>query len=174
MRPSVLPWLLDFLVGCAIIAGAIWLLSLQLHAATPDCTGTPSYFFVETIPPLTKVYGPVVPASEVWLITAAGIFERDPTVQPNSEWMLELIEPLPAETGYPDASGDDAQIQKCCYRVPLQKQTVALATPVLALTRSFLLMPGRRLAGRTNNAISFGIDGVYWKYPAACAAGLVR
>lgn len=138
-----------------------------------DCANPiADHFLVQANAQLTKVYGPVVPAGELWFVFAAGVFEREFIVQPNTEWTMEIIEVAP-ETGYKDTAGDDAQIQLCCHRVPLKKQTGAFATPVLAIDHSFTLPPGRRLAGRTNNAIDFGISASYWRYPAACASQIV-
>lgn len=146
------------------------LLIAPLRAQTSPCVGVSSHLYAQT--PVgetsTKVYGPVVPATETWLVDAAGVFVfSDPEI--NSEFMMEILEPIPEQTGYTDSTNTDA----CCWRIPLAKITGAFATPELALTRPILLRPGQRLTGRTNNAIGFGINGIYWKYPASCAGTIM-
>ncbi len=161
----------------------VLLIALLLQVSAPtnvviaamDCANPIADHFLEQAnAQVTKVYGPVVPSSEVWFVFAAGVFERESTVQPNSEWTMEVIEVAPEKLlQYPDTSGDDATIQICCHRIPLKKQTAAFATPVLAIDHAFVLPPGRRLAGRTNNPIDFGISASYWRFPAACASQLM-
>jgi hypothetical protein len=124
------------------------------------------------------VYSPVVPKGEDWIVTAGGLFSNTAASNspisgpypPNTEWMMELIEPIPEVSGLTDS----ADPSRCCWRVPVLKQLGGSSTPVAALTRPILLLSGRRLAGRTVSIPGnvFGITGVYWVYPAGCVDAL--
>ena len=142
------------------------------QADRSPCSGTPKHFLAFTTPVKSGfVYGPVVPRNESWLVEAAGLgvaLNPGESIQPNSEFMLELMEPIPEE-GHTDSS----DTVHCCWRVPLAKATNVYATPVVALNRPLVLRAGQRLAGRTNNPVMLGINGTYWRYPASCAASLV-
>lgn len=142
------------------------LLLVMMMAGAADCVGVSGHLYAQTPEGGidTKVYGPVVPSTEVWLVDAGGVFAFS-TPEVNSEFMMEIMEPITEQTGRTDSVDPD----NCCWRIPLAKITGARATPVLALTRPVLLRPGQRLTGRTNNAMGFGINGIYWRYPASCA-----
>jgi hypothetical protein len=143
-------------------------LGLVVTAQAADCTGTPGHDLTWTDGAQDIVYGPIVPSTETWIVEAGGLFTSD-VVPTNSEFMMELIEPVPEQTGLFDSSDPS----RCCWRIPLGKQTGVQATPLMALGRPVHLRPGQRLAGRTNNPLRYGISSVFWKYPAACASGLV-
>jgi hypothetical protein len=165
-----------FLVCAAVLALSSSVLAEnppQLMAA--DCVhlNYPGHFASVSDGYQTKVYGPVVPANEVWILETADVYTPYPvTPSLGQEFMLEVIEPLPDETGYPDSSGDDAQIQHCCLRIAVGKAIGTYGTPFLALSRSILLRPGQRLAGRTSAPYRFGITATMTRYPGACLAAL--
>lgn len=156
-----------------IVLALLGLCAVRPAAQTASCAaGTPDHFLVwNSANDATNggvVYGPIVPQSEAWLVDGAGLFTNDqyPT---GSEWMMEVIEPIPEQTGLVDS----ADPNRCCWRIPVAKQLGALATPLLALSRPLVLRPGQRLAGRTNaSGHAFGIDGTFWRFSANCAATL--
>jgi hypothetical protein len=146
-------------------------LGLSAQPAAQTCTGTAGHFFQWGDADAGAVYSPVVPATETWLVDAAGLFTSDNGWADNTEWMMEVIEPVPEQTGL--ASSED--VGRCCWRIPLIKQLGSRATPLAALNRPIILRPGQRMAGRTNGSgggRKFGIDGIYWRFPASCGASL--
>ena len=75
--------------------------------------------------------GPVVPADEVWKIRACGIATDDGNP---IEWMMQIRMPEPD-----------------LWLVPLHRHLgTAMGTPVLAVEREFLMLPGERLSPRAN------------------------
>ncbi len=166
---------LALLAGTLLLLMGLWvllvLLARPVSAQAVPCVGTPGYFI--NVSPVgeaaTKVYGPVVPLTEVWIVDQAGVYTPNENPKAGTEFMLEVMLPLPAETGYVDSS---TNLDACCYRIPVAKQIGAVATPFLALTRSILLRPGTRLAARNNSGLYFGLLGTMWKYPASCAPTL--
>ncbi len=163
-------FVLPLCAGLAL-ATLIYVQFAPLGAQSPGCVGVPDHFINVSAKGVaeTKVYGPVVPLTEVWVVDQAGVYTPSENPQVGTEFMLEVILPLPAETGYVDSS---TNIDACCYRIPVAKQVGAVATPFLALTRSILLRPGTRLAARNNTGLYFGLLGTMWKYPASCASTL--
>lgn len=94
-----------------------------------------------------------VPDGEVWRIDAAGIATTDGRAL---EWMLQIE--LKAEQ----------------MLVPLERPTgLAGGTPVMAMTRPIILMPGERLSARVNAAPLNGQMALIflgWRYPIACVS----
>lgn len=159
-----------------VVVGGIWGQALgaqQLAAA--DCVhlNYPGHFAVTSSGPQTKLYGPVVPLNEVWIIEHAGVGALLPaSPAQGQEFMLEVIEPLPEETGFVDSSGDDNRVQVCCIRVAVDKVVGAYGTPFLALKQSVLLRPGQRLAARTTADYAMALTATITRYPGACLAAL--
>lgn len=159
------------LVALALVASLV-----PLHAQSPTCVGRSDHFFgrsaVGDAGNGTKVYGPIVPPDEVWLVDAASLSTTDWNVQAaNVEWELEIIEPIPEQTGR--ATSDDPEGTNCCWRIGVMKQPGTQATPVIALNRSIVLRAGERMAGRHNqDGHPITLIGLMWRFPAACGSTL--
>lgn len=97
-----------------------------------------------------------VPDGEVWRIDAAGIATSDGR---QLEWMLQI----------------ELKVEQML--VPLERPTgFAAGTPVMALTRPVILMPGERLSARVNASPLNGqmaLIFIGWRYPIACLSRLL-
>lgn len=161
-------------------------LMISLGADTPTCTealaqapynGVPARFHKQAFSdPATmgqgKVYIDVpVPPGEAWLVDAASTYLPagvNPTL--GAEFMIEILEPLPEQNGYPDCGGDDAAVNAHCWSIGIYHAPgTPQATPVGPDPNiRQVLMPGERLRGRTNGSMPFGIMVRYWIWPAVC------
>lgn len=161
----------------ALVGLIVTALPMSGSAQSSPCVGRSDHFFgrsaVGDAGNGTKVYGPIVPADEVWLVDAASLSTTDWNVQaPNVEWELEIIEPVPDAGGR--ATSEDPELTNCCWRIGVMKQAGTQATPVIALNRAIVLRPGQRMAGRHNqDGHPITLLGIYWHFPAACASSLL-
>jgi len=158
-----------------VVVGGLWVHAASAQQlAAADCVhlNYPGHF-TDILKTPTKVYGPVVPLNEVWIVETADVYTPGiASPAPGQEFMLEVIEPLTDELGVRDSSGDDVQVQMCCIRVAVARASNVTATPFLALPHSLLLRPGQRLAARTNTPYTFGITATMTRYPGLCQAAL--
>ena len=97
-----------------------------------------------------------VPAGEVWVVTAAGVFGNNFP----GEYMMEIRHPVWSQGGV------------CCWRIPVARTTgFVTGTPYLALEREITLREGDTLTGRVNGLQSWaqiGITMLYDAHPARC------
>jgi hypothetical protein len=118
----------------------------------------------------SKVYLRVVPSGEAWIVRAAGVFGGAGAGPSGNgfEYMLEIIHPL---AGYDDSAFVESA-QACCWRIPIARTPgLANGTPLLALPRTVIVLPGERLAARANSLPSdakFGLTAVFWRVPDTC------
>ncbi len=119
-----------------------------------------------SIIPLTSDTTGWVPDDEVWWIQSASISIEVPagTQLPLGDYMLH------DDTRYP-------QTGALWYMTALAKTQQTNTTPVLALNRPYLLLPGHRLNARTNVPlpadVRMGIFATGLKYPIACLSRLL-
>ncbi len=165
---------LFLLTGLAVQPAA----AQQLFAADCIHLNYPGHFMqvdADTAVNLTKIYGPVVPHDEVWMIEQAGLSAGiDAPPNQGTTFKFEIIEPLPDQfPGVIDASGSDLHINDCCWRIALPTDQFGASTPFAALSHSVLLKPGERLAGRTGqNDYPFKMTVLVTRYPSLCMAAL--
>lgn len=111
-------------------------LLLLILAANPQCVVADREFLLWGNPGQGAVESAAVPAGKAWLVRAAGVATTDGS---GAEYMMELIRPVKSENN------------ACCWRVPLQRSPAwQWGTPVLALERPIVLLPGERISARTN------------------------
>jgi hypothetical protein len=107
-------------------------------------------------PSQAVVDGDVVPADEVWLIEACGVFTNDGG---QNEWMMQIKKLNPDGTGF--------------WLFPLHRNNgTAGGTPVLAVPRRFVLPPGTCVSGRCNGLAGdrkMGINYLGWSFPISYA-----
>lgn len=99
--------------------------------------------------------GPIVPESEVWEVTAAGVAVkvRDDGSYDGGEFMMqkEVLTPQ----------------GECCWYVPIARTAGGVVgTPVLALTQDVELRPGESISARANAAMGTARLGLLLEYDA--------
>lgn len=114
-------------------------------------------------PGQASMLGQIVPAHEVWQARAAGIITEDGSPL---EWMLQIYYPWPSHIPSP-------QLVTPLHRL----NGVASFTPVLALNREVLLLPGETLSIRVCGISAdkrMGIRYTGWAFPIGMLPHLLR
>lgn len=113
-------------------------------------------FLVWGQPGAAIVESAAVPPDRVWLVRAVGAATTQGT---QTRYALELVRPVLSQGG------------ACCWRIPLKEMATNDSTPPMALSRPIALLPGEKLAVRTNAIVSpnqAAILFVYYDVPKNC------
>lgn len=165
---------------CAAVIALSSSVSAQPQLMAADCVhmNYPGHFADierDASADLSKIYGPVVPANEVWVVEHAGLIIRNPvTPSLGQEFKFDIIEPFADELGWTSSAGNDAQIGACCFRIAIHTPPPTYGEPLVALPPGgVILRPGQRLGARTTaKYYEFHMTGLMVRYPGACLAAL--
>ena len=138
------------------LAVTLFLLLGSANAAIAECTPIHEEFLRWGMIGATTVETDPVPAGEVWVVTAAGVFGNNFP----GEYMMEINHPVWSQGG------------ACCWRIPVARTTgFVTGTPYLALSRELTLREGDTLTGRVNGlqpGAKIGVTMLYDVFSEAC------